>query len=254
VILDERVRAELSSKTRFNDVRLLDETDSTNRVALDAAAGGAGEGLVVSADRQTSGRGRLDRKWEAERGAGLLASVLLRPRDLAVGRWHLLTEAAGLAAQDACASVAGVRPDLKWPNDLLIGDRKLAGILAEVPGNGESRGSVVIGMGLNVHSAPRGAAFLDEASGRRVDRGELLVAWLTRLDSLLDRWDTVASLYRNRCGTVGQRVQVEQLHGVTIVGRAEGIDDDGQLVVVTDAGSVVTVGVGDVTHLRTPAR
>jgi BirA family biotin operon repressor/biotin-[acetyl-CoA-carboxylase] ligase len=254
VILDERVRAELSSKTRFGDVRLLDETDSTNRVALDAAAEGVSEGLVVSADRQTSGRGRLDRKWEAERGAGLLVSVLLRPRDLPVGRWHLLTAAAGLAAQDACASAAGVHPHLKWPNDLLIADRKLAGILAEVPGNRESRGAVVIGMGLNVHAAPPGAAFLDEAAGCRVDRGDLLVAWLTRLDSLLDRWDTVACLYRNRCDTIDRRVQVEQFDGITIVGRAEGIDDDGRLVVVADEGSVVTVGVGDVTHLRTPDR
>jgi BirA family biotin operon repressor/biotin-[acetyl-CoA-carboxylase] ligase len=253
-MLDERVRAELSAKTRFGDVRLLAETDSTNRVALDAATEGAGEGLVVSADRQTSGRGRLDRKWEAETGAGLLVSILLRPRDLPVARWHLLTAATGLAAQDASESVAGVRPSLKWPNDLLIDDRKLAGILAEVPGDRASRGAVVIGMGLNVHAAPPGAAFLDQAAGRRVDRGELLVAWLIGLDSMLDRWNTVAAAYRRRCDTVGRRVQVDQLDGVTIVGRADSIDDDGRLVVATDDGRVITVGVGDVTHLRTPAR
>ena len=107
-------------------------------------------------------------------------SVLLRPTDLPPAPLHLLTAAAGLAARQACVEVGGFSPDLKWPNDLLVGERKLAGILAEAAG-----GAVVVGMGLQRARAPRrGGLALDEAAGRRVDRAELLVAWLRALDGL----------------------------------------------------------------------
>src|ERR1700739_1157355 len=107
VILDERVRAGLAASTRFSDIRFLEETDSTNRVVAELAAAGAPEGLVVAADLQTAGRGRLDRTWEAEPGTSLLVSILLRPVDLPPARWHLVTAAAGLAAQRACQRAAG---------------------------------------------------------------------------------------------------------------------------------------------------
>ena len=106
-------------------------------------------------------------------------SILLRPVDLPVARWHLLTAAAGLAARRACQQVGGFSPDLKWPNDLLVGDRKLAGILAEAAeGAGRDRD------GLQCPPGPAGAAWVDEAAGRRVDRSDLLGAWLAALDDL----------------------------------------------------------------------
>lgn len=248
MIIDERVRTDLAATTRFGDIRLLDETDSTNRVVAELAASGAAEGIVVAADLQTAGRGRLDRRWEAERGAALLVSLLLRPAGLPLERWHLVTAAVGLAARDACRSVAGVEADLKWPNDLLWRGSKLAGILAE-----STSGALVVGMGLNVHAAPPGAAWLDDAAGRRVDRAVLLPEWLRTLDGVLDRWDLVAGRYRQECSTVGRRVEVEQ-HGSRLVGAAEAIDEDGRLVVQPDAAGSrpVAVSAGDVIHVRPP--
>ena len=200
-----RVQGHLAATTRFTEIELLDVIDSTNRVVAARAAAGAPEGLVVAADLQTAGRGRLDRTWEAEPGTSLLVSILLRPLDLPVVRWHLVTAAAGLAARRACEQVAGFAPDLKWPNDLLVGERKLAGILAEARAS-----ALVIGMGCNVHRAPPGAAWLDEVAGRQVDRSDLLGAWLAALDGCLGRWDEVAADYAATCATVGRMVAVER--------------------------------------------
>jgi BirA family biotin operon repressor/biotin-[acetyl-CoA-carboxylase] ligase len=251
VIIPERVREDLAASTRFRDIRLLDVTDSTNRVVSELAGAGSGEGIVVVADHQTSGRGRLERTWEDEPGSALLVSLLLRPAALPLERWHLVTAAVGLAAKDACARVAGVEAELKWPNDLLCCGDKLAGVLAET-----AAGGVVVGMGLNVHSAPPGAACLDQAAGRRVGRADLLEAWLRRLDVLLDRWDDVARRYRQECATVGRAVLVEQ-NGQVISGTAEGIDAGGRLLVRPDPGHLtgagpgtVALSAGDVVHLR----
>ena len=245
VIIDERVRAELASTTRFHDIRLLETTDSTNRVVAELARAGVPEGVVVCADEQTAGRGRLDRSWESERGSGLLVSLLLRPQDLPVASWHLVTAAVALAARDACRDVAGVEPDIKWPNDLLVGGGKLAGILAEV-----TAGALVVGMGLNVHAGPPGSAVLDHAAGRAVTRGTLLVTWLRALDEYLRDWGRVSADYRAGCRTVGSAVLVDHVDGSRSAGRAVDIDDAGRLVVRGDDGGLVTVTVGDVTHVR----
>jgi BirA family biotin operon repressor/biotin-[acetyl-CoA-carboxylase] ligase len=244
VLRIERVRGHLAPTSRFNDIEVLEVTDSTNRVVAGRAAAGAADGLVVAAELQTAGRGRLDRKWQAEPGAALLVSILLRPADLPVARWHLLTAAAGLAARRACQQVGGFSPDLKWPNDLLVGDRKLAGILAEA-----ADGAVVIGMGCNVHRAPAGAAWVDEAAGRQVDRSDLLGAWLAALDDLLGRGDALAAAYRAACSTIGRTVIVERPTD-SLIGRAEGIDAEGRLVVRPARGPEVAVSAGDVTHVR----
>ncbi|MDA8048390.1 MAG: biotin--[acetyl-CoA-carboxylase] ligase [Actinomycetota bacterium] len=244
--IDGRVLDLLGRETRFGDVRLVERTGSTNDVAAAEAAGGAPEGLVVSADFQSSGRGRLDRTWEARAGDGLLVSVLLRPAGLPRARRALVPSAVALAARAACREVAGVVPEIKWPNDLLDGEgAKLAGILAV-----ESAGAVVVGLGLNVHGAPPGATCLDRMAGRRVERAELLVAWLRKLDPLLDRWDEVARRYRAECATVGRRVAVELAAGQVVTGTVEGVDDLGLLVLRDDDGSVSALAAGDVTHLR----
>src|SRR5262249_29739093 len=150
----------------------------------------------------------------------------------------------GVAARAACQLVGGFTPALKWPNDLMIGDRKLAGILAEATGQ-----AVVVGMGLNVHAAPPGAAWADEAAGRRIDRSELLAAWLTGVDHYVGDWDAVLEAYRRGCSTIGRPVAVELATG-RLVGTAEAIDDDGRLVVRAAAGARVAVSSGDVIHLR----
>ena len=202
---------------------------------------------MVVAEYQSAGRGRLDRRWEAAPGDALLVSVLLQPGGLAVERWHLLSEAAALAARAACVEVAGVDARIKWPNDLLGGDEgaKLAGILAE-----STNERVVVGMGLNVHAGPPGAAVLDALAGRRVPRSDLLAAWLGALDRRLDDLDGVADDYSEACDTVGRRVEVDRGTAGVLLGVATRVDSAGRLVVRCDAGGDVALTVGDVTHVR----
>jgi BirA family transcriptional regulator, biotin operon repressor / biotin---[acetyl-CoA-carboxylase] ligase len=222
-------------ETRFADIRRFASLDSTNRYLLDEARAGAPEGVVAVADHQTAGRGRLGRAWEAPPGAALLCSILLRP-ELPVDRLHLATAVVALAAAEAVETVAGLRPDVKWPNDLLLGDRKLAGVLAEA-----ELPAVVVGIGINVSAAPPDAASLGEG----VDRESLLVALLDNLERRYGRWDDVAAEYRAVCSTVGRRVRVEPTTGEPFEGLAEGLSEEGHLVV---EGRVVAAG--DVHHLR----
>jgi BirA family biotin operon repressor/biotin-[acetyl-CoA-carboxylase] ligase len=149
---------------RFTVRRFVD-IDSTQRYALDEARRGAPARLVAVADHQSAGRGRLGRRWEAPPGSNLLMSVLLRPT-MPVEELHLCTVVVALAALDACASVAGVDAELKWPNDLMVGDRKLAGVLAEaVAGTppGPPIAAVVVGIGVNVRWPPPGSSSDDPA-------------------------------------------------------------------------------------------
>jgi BirA family biotin operon repressor/biotin-[acetyl-CoA-carboxylase] ligase len=245
VIIDKRTRHRLEATTRFTDLREFDAIDSTNTYLLAEAKGGAPEGVVAIADYQRAGRGRLGRTWTAAPGASLLASILLRPSGLAADRRHLLTSAVGLAALSAVESVAGLVAELKWPNDLLLGDRKLAGILAEAEGD-----AVVVGLGVNVTSAPPGAAAVNDEAGRTIDRGQLLEALLIDLDRWYGRWDDVAATYRDRCATVGREVRVD-LPGRILTGLAEAINDGGHLLIrPSGGGELVEVTAGDVVHLR----
>jgi BirA family transcriptional regulator, biotin operon repressor / biotin---[acetyl-CoA-carboxylase] ligase len=228
----------------------LAETASTNTVALAAGAEGEPEGYVVVADHQTAGRGRLGRTWVAAPGSALLVSILLRPDPASA---HLAVSAVACAAAAACERVADVSPDLKWPNDLLAADRKLAGVLAETAGN---VACVVVGLGLNVHVPPDRPASLaelavdlDELAGRRVPRAQVLDALLTELALRYDHLDRVLDEYRRRCATIGRGVRVVQAGG-ELVGRATAVADDGSLVVITVGGDRVTVAAGDVIHLR----
>ncbi|MDP9404777.1 MAG: biotin--[acetyl-CoA-carboxylase] ligase [Actinomycetota bacterium] len=227
-------------------MRRFAEVDSTNRYLLDEAAKGAREGLVVLADLQLAGRGRMGRRWESRPGASLLVSVLLRPSLPAV-RLHLAVACMALAAVEACADVAGARPRLKWPNDLVLGpaEDKLGGILAEV-----DLPAVVVGLGLNLDwppgTLPTGAVGLGP-----VDRDALLDALLAHLGSLYGDWPRVWEEYRAACVTIGRAVRVEMSDGA-FTGTAVAVSDEGQLVVSpTDGGARLrTVAAGDVVHLR----
>jgi BirA family biotin operon repressor/biotin-[acetyl-CoA-carboxylase] ligase len=237
------------------DVRWFETIDSTNTYLLAQAAGGAPAGTVAVADHQSAGRGRLDRRWEAPPGASLLTSVLFRPA-FDPAELHLCTAAVALAAAEACRQVAGVGPVLKWPNDLLVGEAKLAGVLAEAEFTG-SECAVVVGIGINVAwpgpPTVQGTC-LNDLCGEPVDRHQLLGALLGALaprrlllESDGGRQELAAEL-RRRCATLGQRIRVE-LATEAITGVAREIDDAGQLVVLT-AGGPRTVTAGDVVHLR----
>jgi BirA family biotin operon repressor/biotin-[acetyl-CoA-carboxylase] ligase len=240
------------------EIRRFAEIDSTNTYVLDQARQGAAEGLVAVAEHQTAGRGRLDRRWESPPGVNLLASVLLRP-GCEADDLHLCSGAVALAAADACAEAAGVEPVLKWPNDLLIGGSKLAGVLAEADFDGSRLRGVVVGIGVNVGwpgPAEAGGTCLDDAGGRAqsVDKEivlDLLLAGLARRRPLLDDEAgrrTLAAEVRRRCATLGQRVRVT-LPNEELTGVASAIDDGGHLVVETKSGRRL-VSAGDVVHLR----
>jgi BirA family biotin operon repressor/biotin-[acetyl-CoA-carboxylase] ligase len=238
------------------DVRRFDEIDSTNLYLRREARLGAPEGTVAVAGHQSAGRGRMDRRWEAPPGASLLISVLFRP-DFDASELHLCTAAMALAAAEACRKAAGVGPVLKWPNDLLVGESKLAGVLAEVEFEGSVARAVVVGLGLNVDwPGPDGVngTCLGELSSGPVDRELLLSALLDGLSARRALLDTatgrreVAAEVRERCTTLGQRVRVE-LAAEAVIGVAVEVDDAGHLVVETAAG-LRTVSAGDVVHLR----
>jgi BirA family biotin operon repressor/biotin-[acetyl-CoA-carboxylase] ligase len=220
--------------------------DSTNRHALDAARDGADDGLVVVADVQTAGRGRLGRSWESPPGSSLLVTVLLRRPAVD----HAVM-AAGVALARAVEQVGGIDVALKWPNDVVVGDRKLAGLLAESEGD-----RLVIGAGCNVNWE----SFPDELegtatacnleAGHPVDRDALLDAYVDELADVLAAGDVVLDEYRARLATLGRRVRVHQVRGDDLEGTAIAVTDDGALVVRDDAGTEHIVVAADVHHLR----
>lgn len=233
------------------DISRFPVIDSTNTWVLEQARNGASEGLVAVADEQTAGRGRLGRTWIAPPGSSLLMSVLLRPTALPMDRLHLATAAVAMSGADALSRVAGVESDLKWPNDLLIGTRKLAGVLTEIEG-----GAVVVGIGINctwpdelLADIAETAIAANHVSGSPVATDDVLASLLEHLGQRLDAgWDAVAAEYKTRCATVGRDVRVE-LADATFTGVASAIEDDGSLIVDTDGGPRRVVA-GDLVHLR----
>jgi len=256
-------------ETRFADIRRFRSIDSTNRYLLDEARAGAPEGMVVVADHQTAGRGRLGRSWEAPAGANLLVSVLLRPA-IDPGQRHLATSAVALAAVDAIRAAGMLGVSIKWPNDLVDPEgRKLAGVLAEsdLPSASAAEGQpppVVVGIGINVNWPATEsdlppelaglAVSLRQSTGTRVDREALFLAFLAALEPRVA--DLAAPAGRARlagdlladCTTVGTRVRVDLPDG-SFEGTATGISPEGHLVVATD-GATRTVVAGDVVHVR----
>jgi BirA family transcriptional regulator, biotin operon repressor / biotin---[acetyl-CoA-carboxylase] ligase len=261
--------------TRFREVRWFAALDSTNRYLADEAIAGASPGLVAVADEQSAGRGRLGRTWIAPAGASLLVSVLLDGAAPPEER-HLVVVAAALAGIDAVDACCGFRPRLKWPNDLVVGDRKLAGLLAEAavgPGAGRRRGDaedrsrmdvggVVVGMGLNVDWGEfpadlEATATACNREGHTAPRADLLVTWLRALDRRLQALanDGPSSLRADNIAasaTLGRRVRVERARD-TIEGEANALTDLGHLVVRTGDGLEHTISAGDVIHLRPTA-
>jgi BirA family transcriptional regulator, biotin operon repressor / biotin---[acetyl-CoA-carboxylase] ligase len=228
------------------------ELDSTNRWALDRAREGAAEGLVVVVDHQTAGRGRLDRTWEAPPGSSLLVSVLLHaPAGIGPHAAYGAVTAAAVALARAVRTVAGVDAGMKWPNDVVVGDRKLAGILAEHEGD-----ALVVGLGVNVNWAAFPPELADTATacnleaGREIDRDALLDAFLTELASALDDPVATERAHRALLVTLGRRVRVSLVRDGVLEGEAVGLGVHGELEVRDDTGVVHAVTTGDVIHLR----
>ena len=231
------------------------EIDSTNTWLAQRAGDGSPEGLVCVADFQSQGRGRLERTWESPADASLLCSILLRP-DIDPDQLQLVVAAVALAARAALVRLSGVRPDLKWPNDLIVGNAKIAGLLAEIVSVDE-RLAVVVGIGINLtHGGPSGAASTSvrERSGVTITAPALLDILLDelaprreQLDSAEGR-DALRGEYERALVTIGQLVRVERSDD-TVTGTAISLDATGRLVVDVD-GVEMSFAVGDVVHVR----
>lgn len=221
------------------------ETASTNSDLYDQAQQGAPTHTVIAADFQTAGRGRLDRTWEAVRGANLLVSVLFRDSSRPQ---HNFTQIVGLAAVRACEQLVGVRPDLKWPNDLLVNGRKLSGLLAA-----GGPDFVVVGIGINVNWAPDGATSLSEiAPDARSYPADLLRLLLLNIDELEQlSIESLHNLYSASLATIGASVRVERTDRTVLTGRAVGVKHDGRLKIVDEHGMTHLIDTGDIVHLRT---
>lgn len=249
----------------YREIEVVRRTGSTNSdLAARAAAGEAGEGVVLVAEEQTAGRGRLDRSWTAPPRSGLFFSVLLEPGEVPVARWGWLPLLTGVAVATGLARAAGVDTALKWPNDLLVTvggqERKAGGILAERAGaNG-----VVVGVGINVTlradelPVPQ-AGSLALAGAVSTDRDPLLRAVLRSLEDWYGRWRTAGGdasasglleAYTAGCATLGREVRAELPGDRALVGEAVALDGDGRLVIATKEGVQEPVGAGDIVHLR----
>ncbi|MHB1004632.1 MAG: biotin--[acetyl-CoA-carboxylase] ligase [Chloroflexota bacterium] len=244
--------------TRFGrQVYHFPSTGSTNDVASALAREGAPEGTIVVAEEQSRGRGRLGRAWLAPAGSCLLFSIIFRP-SLPTGEAFRLTMLASLAAAIAVERVSGVVPSIKWPNDLLVGHRKLAGILSEGSAVEDKLEYAVVGIGLNVNFEPSAfpeiaetAASLQAEAGRAISRARVLQELLNEIEGRYDtlrpaRQGELWAEWRRRLGTLGQRVTVtEGEHREE--GTAVDVSPDGSLILRRDDGSEIAIAVGDVT-------
>jgi BirA family biotin operon repressor/biotin-[acetyl-CoA-carboxylase] ligase len=246
----------------WSDLQVVAALPSTNAELARQARAGAPPGTVLVAEHQTAGRGRLGRSWSSPPRAGLTLSLLVRPDGVPAGRWPWLPLLAGVAVAETLRRTAEVEAAVKWPNDVLVGERKVAGILLERV-DGPAGPAAVVGVGLNVSAgreelpAAR-ATSLVLAGGAVTDRSVLLRALLRMFASLYAEWlrtggDPAAGLadaYARRCTTLGRTVTVVLPDGQRLVGLARAVDEAGRLVVEV-ADEVRTFSAGDVTHLRT---
>ncbi|MBM3875164.1 MAG: biotin--[acetyl-CoA-carboxylase] ligase [Verrucomicrobia bacterium] len=243
------------------DVRVFHETSSTNDVAEKLARDGAAEGVVVFAESQSEGRGRLGRQWLSPAKKGLWFSVLLRP-DLRPQAATQLTVAAATALARAIRSQTGLAPEIKWPNDILLRSRKTAGILTELSAELDHIRYVIIGIGVDVNVTASDfppelrklATSLRIEAGQPVPRADLAVAVLRELDADYARiraggFETLADEWEERCTTLGRNVSIH-IGDRTVTGRAESLDADGALLVRTQHGRLERIIGGDVTVER----
>jgi BirA family transcriptional regulator, biotin operon repressor / biotin---[acetyl-CoA-carboxylase] ligase len=246
-----------STRVIGRDIRVFQETTSTNDICERLARDGVAEGVVVFAEAQRKGRGRLGRKWISPPGKGLWFSVLLRPLLPPQGATQLVV-AAAVALTQALHNYTRLSISIKWPNDILIAHHKIGGILTELSAELDHIRHVILGIGLDVNLKPGDlpaevreiATSLSLEMGRTLDRAELAAVVLQELDSCYRRicagaFDEVADEWERHCVTLGRNVRI-QTGNRLIEGRAESLDDDGALLVRTQHGRLERIVGGDV--------
>lgn len=254
---DDLIASLGKTKVVGRDIRVFEQTTSTNDVVEKLARDGVKEGVVVFAESQTKGRGRLGRVWTSPVRKGLWFSILLRP-DLRPQETTQLTIAAATAIWRAIHAETGISAEIKWPNDILIRGRKVVGILTELSAEVDRVKHVTLGIGVDVNLTAsempaelrKIATSLRIESGKAVSRAELATAILRELDRDYARvcgggFAKLADEWEEHCTTIGQPVVVS-MGTRKIRGRAESLDDDGALLVRTEHGHLERVIGGDV--------
>lgn len=248
----------------WQKVDLVPKTGSTNADLAARARQGEVPGTVLITDYQSAGRGRQGRTWTAPPGSGIAMSILVRPDGIDPGRWTWLSLLAGLAVSDGVRRAANLPAVLKWPNDVLIADRKVCGILSERVDTVEGSACVVgigINVGLDEEQLPVPTATSLGIAARQLGarlpaRTEVIATVVAAFELLYGRWEaqagndpSLAAAYAERCDTLGRQVRVVLSEQRSVEGIADRIDPDGRLIVRTTSGSDV-YGAGDVVHLE----
>lgn len=242
----------------WGEVFLFEEIDSTNTKGMDLAREGAPEGTIILAETQRKGKGRLGRTWISPPAVNIYLSIIMRP-DIPPSQAPFMTLMASVAAASAIRKAMGIPAFIKWPNDIILGEKKVGGILTEMRSGIDRIDFIVLGIGININldtsilppDVRLIATSIKEYLGKDVPRIEVLVAILKELDiwyniflkkgprPILDEW-------RFLTATIGKRVKIAFLSGV-IEGVAEGIDEEGRLLVRIGTGAIEKVSSGDVT-------
>ena len=253
------IRQGLKTKVMGREIHLYSVTASTNTLAMEMASKGAPEGTALVAETQTSGKGRLGRKWISPKG-NLYLSVVLRP-NIPTHKAPLITLMGAVAVASAIRKTCGVQASIKWPNDILVSGRKVGGLLTEMSAEPDRIRHIALGIGVNVNmeldelpsEVRESATTLAAATGKKIDRTLLLQQLFRELDSryqgfltseadMLREWEALNT-------TIGRKVAVSGL-SETLEGLAQGIDSEGRLIIKLEDGSVRQVASGDVTILK----
>jgi BirA family biotin operon repressor/biotin-[acetyl-CoA-carboxylase] ligase len=257
ILMPESIQAGLECRLVGSRVRCLDETDSTNLQASRLGDEGEADGLVVIADRQLSGKGRMGRQWESPPGVNLYASILLRPPILPFEA-PKLTFLSAVAVCRAIKKCTGLRPTVKWPNDVLLNGAKVAGLLNEMSSETDQVHYVVLGIGVNLNMRaeqfPVGlrypATSLAMVAGQPVSRLEFTRTLLQETDALYEIYleqgsAPILSAWAELCDLTGKAVHVD-CNELQVEGTMIGLGDDGALLVRTATGKIESVYAGDV--------
>ncbi len=250
----QRIQMLLQSEYVGRNVVYHESVTSTMEIASSTAAAGAPEGAIVLAEEQTAGRGRMGRSWVSPARVNLYVTIVMRPT---LEQLRYLAVIAPLAVCHAIEETAGLLPRIKWPNDVVIGERKVCGILVQSELSGDEVQFAIAGIGINVNldvsaheEIAQIATSLRAELGREVDREEVLAAMLNHFESLyeaLRRGEVVAMPWKHRLDTLGKHVRVSSATGLLEEGVAVDADSDGALILRRDDGSHVRVEAGEVT-------
>lgn len=258
VLVPDLLRRQLTGTVFVKRILHFFKVDSTNRVALEAGQQGDPHGTLIVAEEQTAGRGRTGRAWHSEKGSGIYLSILLRPT-LTPVQAPALTLAAGLAVYDAVAEQSGLKPDIRWPNDVMLNGKKVSGILTEMYAEPDRIKFVVVGIGINVNHTKMPAELSSIATSLRMETGnvhpriELAVRLLRRFGTYYNQLVTegpapiVARFTAVSSYAKGRRVRLATGQG-TFIGTTAGLDPSGLLCITRDDGRAETVLAGDISE------